>query len=161
MDDVTIRQATTKDAAELAHLRVALTLEYNPSVEPAWADAYDRRCHEFFSQAVAEGSVLAWLAWNAGSAVGAASLELRPTFPRLNRFHAMDARVRSVFVRREYRRRGIARALTEACIVAAREHGVDRLTLGATESGVLLYRTLGFERREREMIYAWPDRADA
>ena len=146
------------DAAILGQLRVALNLEYNPSIEEDRAEAYVRRCTEFFAQALADGSVLSWLAWAGERAVGAASLELRPTFPRLTRFHALDARVRSVFVRPEYRRRGIARALTEACIAAARELGVDRLTLGATETGLLLYGTLGFERREREMIYAWPSR---
>lgn len=157
---MTIRPAEVEDAASLAHMRLALILEYNPSAESASAEAYERRCHEFFSRALADGSVLAWLASTAGSAVGAASLELRPTFPRPSRFHAIDARVRSVFVRPEYRRRGVARALTETCIIAARDRGVDRLTLGATEAGLLLYRTLGFEQREREMIYVWPSRND-
>jgi ribosomal protein S18 acetylase RimI-like enzyme len=50
----------------------------------------------------------------------------------------------------EYRRRGIARALLEASIAAAREAGVKLVTLQASDDGRPVYERLGFEAT-REM----------
>lgn len=55
----------------------------------------------------------------------------------------------NVSVLPEYRRRGIARALVEASVDYAREHGATRILLDVVEGNtpaVKLYETLGFER---------------
>ncbi len=54
------------------------------------------------------------------------------------------ATLAGVFVRPEYRRRGTARALTEAAIGWARRRGCGALRLIASEQAEGLYRTLGF-----------------
>ena len=59
------------------------------------------------------------------------------------------ARVRAMFVRGDWTRRGLGRAILEACERAARGEGFTRLVLGATLPGVPLYRAFGFEEVER------------
>jgi GNAT superfamily N-acetyltransferase len=59
------------------------------------------------------------------------------------------ARVRAMFVRRDWTRRGLGRAILEACEGAARAEGFTRLTLGATLPGEPLYRAFGFREVER------------
>jgi GNAT superfamily N-acetyltransferase len=55
------------------------------------------------------------------------------------------ARVRAMFVRDDWTRRGLGRRILEACEAAARREGFRRLALGATLSGLPLYLSYGFE----------------
>jgi GNAT superfamily N-acetyltransferase len=54
------------------------------------------------------------------------------------------ARIRAFFVRPDWARRGIGRALLERCEAEARAHGFRRLELMATVPGERLYSAFGF-----------------
>ena len=54
------------------------------------------------------------------------------------------ARVRAMFVRSDWTRQGIGKAILEACEKAAAAEGFSRLVLGATLPGVPLYAAFGF-----------------
>ena len=62
------------------------------------------------------------------------------------------ARVRAMFVRSDWTRRGLGRAILDACESAARAEGFSALVLGATLAGEPLYRAFGFREVERFMI---------
>jgi GNAT superfamily N-acetyltransferase len=59
------------------------------------------------------------------------------------------ARIRAMFVRGDWVRRGIGRAILEACERAARNEGFRSLVLMATLPGEPLYRAFGFREVER------------
>jgi len=69
------------------------------------------------------------------------------------------ARVRAMFVRRDWTRRGLGTRILQACEDAARSEGFDRLALMATLPGVLLYERYGFARL-REVTITMPDGID-
>jgi GNAT superfamily N-acetyltransferase len=58
------------------------------------------------------------------------------------------ARVRAMFVRADWTRRGLGRRIIEACEDAARREGFRRLALVATLPGLPLYLACGFAPRE-------------
>ena len=58
------------------------------------------------------------------------------------------ARVRAMFVRADWTRRGLGRRILEACEAAARAEGFTRLVLSATLAGVPLYLAFGFRELE-------------
>ncbi len=62
------------------------------------------------------------------------------------------ARVRAMFVRGDWTRRGIGRAILDACEAAARAEGYTKLALMATLPGEELYRAYGFQETGRTMI---------
>jgi GNAT superfamily N-acetyltransferase len=62
------------------------------------------------------------------------------------------ARVRAMFVRADWTRRGLGRRILEECEAAAHGEGFRRLTLGATLPGVPLYLAYGFEPYEEDEI---------
>jgi GNAT superfamily N-acetyltransferase len=66
------------------------------------------------------------------------------------------ARVRAMFTRADWTRRGLGRRILEACEDAARAEGFRRLSLMATLPGVPLYATYGFEALE-ELEITMPD----
>jgi GNAT superfamily N-acetyltransferase len=55
------------------------------------------------------------------------------------------ARVRAMFVRADWTRRGLGTRILEACEAAAREEGFQTLALMATLPGVPLYERFGFK----------------
>lgn len=55
------------------------------------------------------------------------------------------ARVRAMFVREDWTRRGLGRRIIDACEEAARREGFGRMALSATLPGVPLYEACGFE----------------
>jgi GNAT superfamily N-acetyltransferase len=58
------------------------------------------------------------------------------------------ARVRAMFVRGDWTRRGLGRAILNTCVEAARAEGFTRLALMATLPGVPLYKAFGFTEVE-------------
>jgi GNAT superfamily N-acetyltransferase len=62
------------------------------------------------------------------------------------------ARVRAMFVRGDWTRHGLGRAILEACERDARDEGFTVLSLMATLPGELLYRAFGFRELERGPI---------
>ena len=62
------------------------------------------------------------------------------------------ARVRAMFVRDDWTRRGLGRAILESCDRAARAEGFTMLSLMATLPGEPLYRAYGFRELERTLL---------
>jgi GNAT superfamily N-acetyltransferase len=62
------------------------------------------------------------------------------------------ARVRAMFVRDDWTRRGLGRAILESCERAARAEGFTMLSLMATLPGEPLYRAFGFRELERSLL---------
>lgn len=62
------------------------------------------------------------------------------------------AHIRAMFVRADWTRRGLGRAILEAGRAAAKAEGFQRLDLMATLPGEQLYRSFGFVERSRETL---------
>jgi GNAT superfamily N-acetyltransferase len=75
-----------------------------------------------------------------GSAAGADERLLDPA--------TEPARIRAMFVRADWTRRGLGRAILTSCVDAARAEGFTRLALMATLPGVPLYKSFGFTEVE-------------
>jgi ribosomal protein S18 acetylase RimI-like enzyme len=105
------------------------------------ADVRARAAHAAVLGAVEEGRVL-----------GSVTLELHDRIPGGHPRPPLEpgqANVRMLGVDPSTRRRGIGRALMEACVEVARAAGKDRLTLETTESMTAahhLYESMGFRR---------------
>jgi GNAT superfamily N-acetyltransferase len=69
------------------------------------------------------------------------------------------ARVRAMFVRADHTRKGLGRAIIDACEDAAGAEGFTTLALMATLPGERLYRACGFREVERTTL-ALPDGVD-
>jgi GNAT superfamily N-acetyltransferase len=78
---------------------------------------------------------------------GSARDDARPLDPRTE-----AARVRAMFVRGDWTRRGLGRAILTRCAEAAADEGFRSLTLMATLPGVPLYRSFGFRETRRVQV---------
>ena len=125
--------------------QTAASIEYIASVDQALIG------DGTYFVAEADGELIACGGWSrrdkmyagAGDAAGDARLLDPATEP---------ARIRAMFVRSDWTRRGLGRAILEACEAAARAEGFSRLVLGATLPGRPLYEAYGFHATEDEVV---------
>jgi GNAT superfamily N-acetyltransferase len=95
------------------------------------------------------GEIVACGGWSRRSKLYSGSGAERDHDERLLDPATEPARVRAMFVRGDWTRRGLGRAILASCERAARLEGFRELVLGATLPGVPLYRAFGFEEIER------------
>jgi len=99
----------------------------------------------------AGGEIVACGGWSRRDKLYAGSGE-RPDDGRLLDPATEPARVRAMFVRSDWTRRGLGRAILESCERAAAAEGFTKLALMATLPGEPLYRAFGFTEIERTQV---------
>jgi GNAT superfamily N-acetyltransferase len=146
-----IRPATVDDADVIAWHRAAMFRDMGDiaadDVEPLL-----RATAAWVRGAIPAGDYVAWMATprdDPRRVIGGAGMQLRALIPRPRPAGPgiLDGRqglIVNVFVEREYRRQGVARALTEAALDWGREAGLVSIVLHASPAGRPLYEALGF-----------------
>jgi len=151
-----IRPATTSDLATLLEFRMAMIVElfggeYAPDVDQvATTAANERWIAEHFGR-----DFIAWMADIDGRPVASAALMWFPHPPGPKNPTGMEAYILNVYTRPEARRMGLARALMDRLVEAARAAGARRVWLRASADGRLLYESMGF--REGDYLQLTPD----
>ena len=134
-----IRRAAEADAAAIGRLLHDFNTEYDdPAPEP---DQLAERMREL----MADGDTAVLL--GGGGPDGLAVLRFRPSIWS----PALECYLAELYVVPARRRRGLGRALMNASIEFAREHGADYMDLNTAETDVAaraLYESLGFSNRE-------------
>lgn len=144
-DGVTIRRATPADVPALHRLQLAMALELLPDLPAERIAAYSDELHEHLARATASAEERAFIARAAdGEPVATGTLRIVHHAPFPRSALAGEAQVVDVYTAPEWRRRGLGRALTEACLAEARELGIRRIFLRTTHAGRPLYESMGF-----------------
>jgi GNAT superfamily N-acetyltransferase len=141
---ITYRAATADDAGALAQLRYEMEVERYPDGIAFDRETYLAAHRQVTRDWLARGGCDAWLAEADGAAVACVILmawEMHPNGRQLSRRRGL---VTGVYTQPAYRRQGIARRLMELLLERARELGVHRLILWASDMGRPLYEELGF-----------------
>lgn len=96
----------------------------------------------------ADGEIVACGGWSKRDKLFSGSAEQEGR-ARLLDPETEPARVRAMFVRGDWTRRGLGTLILEACEAAARQAGFHQLSLMATLPGFLLYQKYGFREISR------------
>jgi GNAT superfamily N-acetyltransferase len=148
----TIRPATIADAATLGALRAAMQIEFAApgALTPARVAALNAAAERYYATHTERGTVRSWLAVTAaGEPIAAASALLYEQAPSLSHPAPRPvAYVFGVYTDTGHRRRGLARALMRELLAWARESGVEKVELRASDAGRQLYEGLGFQAIE-------------
>ncbi|HWC71616.1 MAG TPA: GNAT family N-acetyltransferase [Actinomycetota bacterium] len=144
---VTVREAVPSEHAEAGEVTVEAYRRYARTDDPDWheylaaiADVEGRADRTTILVALVDGRI-----------VGSATLELWDRVEQHDdaALHPEEAHVRMLGVHPDSRRRGVARALMQACFDRARAEGKTFVTLHTTEGmreARRMYEALGFER---------------
>lgn len=153
-DDLTVRRATIADLDVVVELRLALLREYaeHPVYGRLRPDAA-RRARPVFAMQLDSDNEVVLLAEEDGGAVGLVRCIEMISSPLLepDRYCYLS----SVYVRPEWRRKGVLNALFERAVTWCRQRGMTEMRLhnvGSRESTAAAWDALGFEVVEQVRV---------
>jgi len=144
-EEFTIRRATTQDADALVGHRRNMFHDMGYH-DAAALESMSEKFRPWLLARMASGEYVAWLAIAADGRVAAgAGLWLMDWPPHMVGAGARRGNILNVYTAPEFRRRGLARKLTEVALQWCRQNGVDTVILHASSDGRALYESMGFE----------------
>ena len=114
-------------------------------LRPALNDYYDRH--------MTDGTFVSWLAVDNGEIIGTSGMSFVEKPPYYSNPTGKIGLLSSMYTHPDYRRKGIARALLDRVVAEARKAGCGAVWITASEMGVLLYTSYGFEKNGRFLQY--------
>lgn len=158
MSDVTIRISDEADLPVLVEFRASMFRDMG------WMDE-ERLTRlgplyaEYVREAAARSEFFSWIAQEDGLAVGGASLLWERVPPTVRNLSGRQAYILGVYVRPEYRHRGIAHRLIEHAVAYAREEGAEVISLHFSPAGQGLYEKFGFSVSPEMRLFTDPTSA--
>ncbi len=150
MPEFTIRAAMVEDIPVLLRHRRMMWWDMGRREEAA-LNLMEHAAKQYFSNAVPDGSYRGFLAMNnEAEIVGGGGIVISAWPGSFHQRAPERVMILNVYVEREYRRRGIAKALVQAMIEWCRERKFAYVALHASDEGRPLYEKLGF-RATNEM----------
>jgi GNAT superfamily N-acetyltransferase len=147
----TVRRATADDIPTLVEHRVALRLEAHERSADA-VRAFRAATAVAYTELVAAGEFIAWIAECDGEVVGSVGAFIRRTLPNIDG-PPCEARVQSMYIVPDRRRGGIGTALMRALLAEMRARSVRRVYLRPSPSGRRFYPAFGFEPCDEMELY--------
>ena len=159
--DLTIRPALLSEAAIIVGHRRAMLAE----IRPMPADQLDAIAAAFapwLAARMARGEYLGWFGADpAGQVVAGAGLWLMDWPPHMWHLEPRRGNILNVYVEPAYRRRGLARVLTETALDWCRQNDVRMVILHASDAGRPIYSAMGFTATNEMSLIVSTDPAPA
>lgn len=154
-----VRRAGPDDIPTIVALRVALLRDLEGLAPGADLAATGETIRCYLERKMPTESYVAWLAECDATIVAATSLVVLEKMPSLHNPTGLEGYLMSVYTLPAYRRLGAAEALVRTAISYARERGINRLSLHASDQGRPLYERLGFSPTGHELRWVAPTEA--
>lgn len=139
-----IRLATFEDAERLTSLRVVFLKEIGDISSEQQGEVFRAATSAYFSEALLQGKVKAWVVEEEGQIVATSGLILFEQAPTPFNLKGIEGYVFNVYTLPAWRGQGLARRLMEEIIAYTRTLGVPYLWLYATDQGMPVYKKVGF-----------------
>lgn len=135
--------ATQKDIQQLTELRIAYTKEDLGSISEADEKTLTEKLPEYFAEHLNKDCI-AFVARDEDTIAAVALLIIieKPCSPKF--INGLVGEVLSVYTRPEYRHQGLCSNLMKLLLDCAREKGLDKVELKATDDGYPVYKKVGF-----------------
>ena len=152
---LTTRKATIEDSNLITRHRTAMFTDMQVAAAPV-LDEMARNFEPWVRRMISEDKYAGFITSDGERAIASAGLLILDWAP-----HPFDPTcghrgyILNVFVEPEFRRHGIAKALTLECMAEAKRRGIGVVALHASEKGQPVYEKLGF-KANNEMLFVEP-----
>lgn len=148
-----IRKAMPSDAEILSEMRLEMRQERDTG-KRLISEAEFLECNlNFFRTYLADGSFVAFLAWEGKSAAACSGMSIQVHPPTYDNPGGRHGYITNMFTRPPWRHRGAAKLLLDKLVETARETGCRKLYLNASPAGRPLYLQYGFVELPGEMKF--------
>ena len=149
--NIEYRRATPDQIDLLVETRVEVLRAANRLDDGADLSVVAAQSREYYREALADGTHTGFLAFDGDAFVGAGGVSYFRVMPTCHNVTGWKAYVMNMYVRPEYRRRGVATHMLDLLVQDARMRGISRISLEATNAGRPLYEQYGFIPMTHEM----------
>ena len=153
-----IRRATLEDVAALVDLRLAFLQEMEPIEDAAELEIQQQAVRRYFTEKLADGDLLAWVAEAEGELVATGAAILMPKPPTQMNLSGLEGFVFNMYTVPAWRGKGLGTRLLDEIINYIKGTEARRIWLYASEMGEPVYARAGFTiktRRRPEMELIW------
>ena len=146
---IEIRTATYDDVLKIADCRMEFLFEiYGSEMTCEFREV----TIEYLKKHINSDSMVCYLAIEDGKIISIVVLCLYYLIPKLHNHMGKVGYIFSVYTLKEYRGLGLASELMSRTIETARRIGVKEIYLNGEEKAIPLYKKLGFECVDKEMV---------
>lgn len=110
---------------------------------------------DYYIRHIHDKTFVSWLAVDEGKIVGTSGMSFVEKPPYYSCPSGKIGLLSSMYVVKEYRRRGIARLLLDKVVNEAKNYGCAAVQITASDMGVLLYTDYGFKKNNNFMYYTF------
>lgn len=110
---------------------------------------------DYYIRHINDNTFVSWLAIDEGKIIGTSGMSFVEKTPYYSCPSGKIGLLSSMYVRKEYRRRGIARVLLDKVVNEAKNYGCATVQITASDMGVLLYTDYGFKKNNNFMYYTF------
>lgn len=116
-------------------------------LKPYLQDYYIRHLHD--------NTFVSWIAVDDGKIIGTSGMSFIEKPPYYSCPSGKIGLLSSMYVIKEYRRKGIAKSLLDKVVNEAKNYGCATVQITASDMGVLLYTDYGFKKNNNFMYYTF------
>ena len=149
--NIEYRRATADQIELLVTTRVEVLRAANRLDDFADLSEVAAQSRDYYLRALRDGTHTGLLAFDGEDFVGAGGVSYFRVMPTCHNVTGWKAYIMNMYVRPEYRRRGIATRMLDLLVADARARGIGLISLEATDAGRPLYEKYGFIPMTHEM----------
>lgn len=110
---------------------------------------------DYYIRHLGDNTFVSWLAVDGNRIVGTSGMSFVEKPPYYSCPTGKIGLLSSMYVIKEYRRKGIAKFLLDKVVNEAKNYGCDTVQITASDMGVLLYTDYGFKKNGNFMYYTF------
>ena len=145
------KRATIEDIDALVKTRKIVLRAANKLSDDVDMSVVEAESYAYYRRALETGEHIAYLVYDNGKFIGAGGVSFYQVMPTYHNPTGKKAYIMNMYTAPKYRRQGIALHTLNLLVKDAKEQGVSKITLEATDMGRPLYERYGFLKMEDEM----------
>lgn len=145
------KKAAVEDIDELVRTRIIVLRAANKLSVDVDMSVVEQESYKYYKWAIDSGEHIAYLVYDNKKFIGAGGVSFYRVMPTYHNPTGKKAYIMNMYTALEYRRQGIALHTLDLLVKDAREQGVSKIALEATDMGRPLYERYGFITMEDEM----------
>ena len=142
MQEILMRRLSPAEIPSFIQLRLEQLREEGTKLPPG----LEASLSSYYQRHMADDSFVSWVACCGGQIIATSGISFVEKPPYASNPSGKIGLISSMYTKKPYRRRGIAKALLGKVVAEAKARGCGTVQITASDQGVLLYEDFGFEK---------------